>query len=52
MADVSVTVGCVVLPLISTTAEPGDPTLYDAGDGARDTTMYLFGLDDVVVRAC
>ena len=43
MADVSVAVGVALLPLIWITADPGEPTLYDAGEGARDTTMYLFG---------
>ena len=43
MAELRVTVGRALLPLMVTTVEPFVPTLYDDGDGVIDTTMYLSG---------
>ena len=50
MAELSVTLGSELPPLMVMTAEPSEPTLYDVGEGVMDTIDVLVGLDHVGVE--
>ena len=43
VAEVNVATGWELLPPIAITADPGELTLYEVGDGVSETTMYLLG---------